>query len=109
MEPTTVIIVFCRWLQDNPDLFLPTAWRDLPQLDKNLAEIPNSELFFIAHTIGKWCGQHNLGEKLRVGTDRLEIDDPPDNTSDSFVIENYIPVLHQGISDLYNELIESSF
>lgn len=106
MEPTAIIIVFWRWLENTPQVFMPKSWQHLPDLAKNLAELPDEDLFFIAHTIGKWCARHNLGDRLREEGDRLEIDDPPENTSPAFVIANYVPEVRQKITECYDEFLD---
>jgi hypothetical protein len=65
MEPEKVIAIFLQWLHENPSIFTPTAWKRLPQLEEEIAESADDELFPIAFTISKWCGKNGLGEQLR--------------------------------------------
>ncbi len=48
-------------LQDSPAIFLPSAWQNLPQLDLNLPQLANNELFPAADTIVQWCANNWLG------------------------------------------------
>ena len=65
MEPEKVIAIFLKWLHENPSIFTPTAWKRLPQLEEEIAQSADDELFPIAFTISKWCGKNGLGEQLR--------------------------------------------
>ena len=48
MEPEKVIAIFLKWLHENPSIFTPTAWKRLPQLEEEIAESADDELFPIA-------------------------------------------------------------
>lgn len=106
MEPTKVIAEFLDWLQNYPEFFLPAAWQDLPQLDENLAEADDDELFPIAMTISKWCSQHNLGEKLRQNaSQRKNIDDLTAMDNTRFIeIEHITQTLRQSLLNRYEQL-----
>jgi hypothetical protein len=107
MEPAKIIAVFLKWLQDNPAMFLPNAWKNLPQLDLNLTDFTNDPLFSTALNITKWCAQNGLGEKLRqtVARGRMDIEDLPEfDTSDTGVIENIVPALRSSIQKAYETL-----
>ncbi len=109
MEPAKIIAVFLKWLQYNPAIFLPKAWKNLPQLDLNLADSADDELFPVAHTISKWCAQNALGEKLKEAAANYkspDIDAPPEfDITDTGVIENLVPVLRQSIQEAYEALL----
>ncbi|WP_017718561.1 hypothetical protein [Kamptonema formosum] len=107
MEPAITIAVFLKWLQDNPAIFLPNAWKNLPQLESNLTDFANDPLFSTAQSITKWCAQNGLGEKLRhtVARGRTDIEDLPEfDTSDTGVIENIVPTLRSSIQEAYETL-----
>ncbi|MBD2040255.1 hypothetical protein [Microcoleus sp. FACHB-672] len=105
MEPTKVIAEFQDWLQNHPEYFLPAAWQDLPQLDENLAEADDDELFPIAMTISKWCSRHNLGEKLRQKASQgKDIDDPQAMDNTFTEIENITQTLRQSVQTCYEQL-----
>ncbi len=105
MEPILMILVFMKWLQEKPAIFLPTSWQDLPNLKQDLAELNDDEIFPIAHTIGKWCSKHNLGEALSKDTDWMEVAEPlDDNSRFPDDIENPLELLCQLISQQYQVL-----
>ena len=109
MQPILMILVFMKWLQENPAIFLPTSWQHLPDLKEDLAELDNDELFPIAHTIGKWCAKHHLGEKLSQSTDWMEVAEPlDDNSKFPDDIENPIQLLRDLIDDRY-QTFQSKF
>lgn len=109
MQPILIILVFMKWLQENPAIFLPTSWQHLPDLKKDLADFDNDEFFPIAHTIGKWCAKHNLGEQLSKDTDWMEVAEPlDDNSKFPEHIENPIQLLRELIDDQYHRF-ESKF
>lgn len=104
MEPEKVIIVFFKWLRENPSLFMPTAWQDLPKLETEIAESADDELFPIAMTISKWCSKHGLGETLRDKV-RKDIDDAGEPTPTTMQpLTNITQVLRQSIEDRYKKL-----
>ena len=97
MEPTKVIAVFLNWLQDNPDVFQPKAWQNLPQLEENIADCDDDELFPIAHAISKWCAKHQLADKLKQDALCLDEEAP---------MKNHLQVLRQSIIERYNALLK---
>jgi hypothetical protein len=104
MEPDKVIAVFLQWLRENPSMFMPTAWQDLPQLKAEIAESADDELFPIAMTISKWCANHQLGEELRDCL-RKDFDDagaPTTSTIDP--LTNITQTLRTSIEDSYKKL-----
>lgn len=104
-----MILVFINWLQENPAIFLPNSWKHLPALKQDLVELDYDEYFPIAHTIGKWCAQHDLGERLSKDTDWMEVAEPlDDNSQFPDHIENPIALLHQLIDDRY-QTFQSKF
>lgn len=107
MEPILIILVFMKWLQENPAIFLPSSWKDLPQLKEELDRLDADEFFPIAHAIGKWCGKHHLGDKLSKDTDWMEVAEPlDDNSKFPEHIEDPIALLHQLIDDRYQTFPE---
>lgn len=105
MEPNKVIAEFLDWLQNHPEYFLPAAWQDLPQLDENLAESDDDELFPIAMTISKWCSKHNLGEVLRQkASQRTDIEDMPAMDNTFTESENITQTLHLRVQTRYEQL-----
>ena len=79
MEPEQIINTFLNWLNEKPSIFI-SAWRDLPELETQIAESADDELFPIAMTISKWCAKHELGKTLR---DAIEAQNFVDNVSDA--------------------------
>lgn len=100
MEPKRIIIVFIKWLQTNPDIFLPEAWQELPDLNENLAFCDDDELFPIAHTLSKWCAKHQLGEKLKQAALQVDVSESP--------AKNYLQLLQQNIQKRYHAFLTSS-
>ena len=72
MEPQQIIDTFLRWLNEEPSIFI-SAWSDLPELETQIAESADDELFPIAMTISKWCAKHQLGQTLRDAIDAQKI------------------------------------
>jgi hypothetical protein len=72
MEPQEIIDTFLRWLNQEPSIF-KSAWPDLPELETQIAESADDELFPIAMTISKWCAKHQLGQTLRDAIDAQKI------------------------------------
>ncbi|MEG4396789.1 hypothetical protein [Microcoleus sp. BROC3] len=106
MEPDKVITIFLKWLHENPSIFMPTAWKKLPQLEEEIAESADEELFPIAFTISKWCGKNGLGDALRDCL-RKEIDDAGEPTpSTTPPLTNITQTLRQSIEDSYKKLQE---
>jgi hypothetical protein len=104
MEPEKIIIVFFKWLHENPSIFMPTAWQDLPKLETEIAESADDELFPIAMTISKWCSKHGLGETLRDKV-RKDFDDAGEPTPTTMQpLTNITQVLRQSIEDRYKKL-----
>lgn len=99
MEPSKIIAVFIKWLQTSPDVFLPEAWQELPDLEENLEDCDDEELFPIAHTLSKWCAKHQLGERLKQAA--LHID-----AGDS-ISKNHLQLLQQSIQNRYNAFLTS--
>lgn len=99
MEPSKIIAVFIKWLQTNPDVFLPEAWQELPDLDENLADCDDEELFPIAHTLSKWCAKHQLGDKLKQAALQIDAGDSP--------ARNQLQLLQQSIQNRYNAFLKS--
>lgn len=97
-----MILVFMKWLEEKPAIFLPNSWQDLPRLKQELEELDYDKFFPIAHGIGKWCAKHDLGEQLSKETDWMEVAEPlEDNSQFPDSIENPIQLLHQLIEDRY--------
>lgn len=107
MEPDKVITIFLKWLHENPSIFTPTAWKRLPQLEEEIAESADDELFPIAFTISKWCGKNGLGEQLRDCL-RNNFDDVGDTTTTTPPLTNITQTLRTSIEDSYKNLQESA-
>ncbi len=105
MEPEQVIAMFLKWLHENPSIFTPTAWKRLPQLEEEIAQSADDELFPIAFTISKWCGKNGLGEKLRESLLRKDFDDAGEPTpSTTPPLTNITQTLRTSIEDNYKKL-----
>ena len=106
MEPEKVIAIFLKWLHENPSIFTPTAWKRLPQLEEEIAESADDELFPIAFTISKWCGKNGLGEQLRDCL-RKDFDDAGEPTpSTTPPLTNITQTLRTSIEDSYKKIQE---
>ncbi len=102
MEPEKIILIFLKWLAENPSIFLPTAWQDLPQLETKIAESADDELFPLAMTISKWCAYHGLGETLKQDAAKLkkEIEDAGEPTPTTMQpLTNITQTLRQSIEE----------
>ncbi|MGL5065839.1 MAG: hypothetical protein ACRC62_38210 [Microcoleus sp.] len=110
MEPDKIIYAFLQWLHENPSIFMPAAWQDLPKLQTEIAESADDELFPIAMTISKWCARHQLGEDLKNAAAKCkkEIDDAGEPTpSITLPLTNITQTLRTSIEDSYKKLQES--
>ncbi|MEG4808576.1 hypothetical protein QUA82_12745 [Microcoleus sp. F8-D3] len=97
------IATFLYWLKEEPSIFLPEAWRDLPNLEDEIANLADNESS-IAEAIKNWCIERDLGEQLRDCL-RQEIDDPGEPTSTTMQpLTNITQVLRQSIEDRYKKL-----
>lgn len=106
MQPETVIAIFLKWLHENPSIFMPTAWQDLPKLTSEIIASADDELFPIAMTISKWCAKHDLGQVLR-DTERKDIYDGGEPSLSTIApLTNITQVLRQTIEDTYKKLQE---
>ena len=104
MEPDKVITIFLKWLHENPSIFTPTAWKRLPQLEEEIAESADDELFPIAFTISKWCGKNGLGEQLRDCL-RKDFDDVGETTTTTTPpLTNITQTLRTSIEDSYKKI-----
>ena len=113
MEPDKIIYAFLQWLHENPSIFMPTAWQDLPKLKTEIAASADDELFPIAMTISKWCASHQLGEDLKLAAAKCkkEIDDPGEvipTTMDSLILTNITQTVRTSIEESYKKLQESA-
>ncbi|MEG4105030.1 hypothetical protein [Microcoleus sp. S13_C5] len=105
MEPDKVITIFLKWLHENPGIFTPTAWKNLPQLEEEIAESADDELFPIAFTISKWCGKNGLGEQLKESLLRKDFDDAGEPTpSTTRPLTNITQTLRTSIENSYKKL-----
>jgi hypothetical protein len=104
MEPEKVIAIFLKWLHENPSIFTPTAWKRLPQLEEEIAESADDELYPIAFTISKWCGKNGLGEQLRDCL-RQDFDDAGEPTPTTTPpLTNITQTLRTSIEDSYKKI-----
>ncbi len=111
MEPDKIIYAFLKWLDENPSIFMPTAWQDLPKLKAEIAESADDELFPIAMTISKWCAIHTLGEELKIAVAKCkkEIEDVGEiKTTTMQSLTNITQILRTSIEDSYKKLQESA-
>jgi hypothetical protein len=106
MEPEKVIAIFLKWLHEKLSIFTPTAWKRLPQLEEEIAESADDELFPIAFTISKWCGKNGLGEQLRdcLRKDFNDAGEPTPSTTPP--LTNITQTLRTSIEDSYKKLQE---
>ena len=111
MEPDKIIYAFLKWLHENPSIFMPASWQDLPKLQTEIAESADDELFPIAMTISKWCASHQLGEdlKLAAGKCKKEIEDAGEPTPTTMQpLTNITQTLRTSIEESYKKLQESA-
>jgi len=111
MEPDKIIYAFLQWLHENPSIFMPTAWQDLPKLQTEIAESADDELFPIAMTISKWCAFHQLGDELKIAVAKCkkEIDDPGEPTPTTMrPLTNITQTLRTSIQESYKKLQKSA-
>ncbi|MBD1829941.1 hypothetical protein NDI47_11720 [Microcoleus vaginatus GB1-A2] len=111
MEPDKIIYAFLKWLHENPSIFMPAAWQDLPKLQTEIAESADDELFPIAMTISKWCARHQLGEDLKLAAAKCkkEIDDAGEPTPTTMQpLTNITQTLRTSIEESYKKLQESA-
>lgn len=109
VEPDKIIYAFLQWMHENPSIFMPAAWQDLPKLQTEIAESADDELFPIAMTISKWCARHQLGEDLKNAATKCkkEIDDLGDTTPIPIPpLTNITQTLRTSIEDSYKKLQE---
>jgi hypothetical protein len=107
VEPDKIIYAFLQWLHENPSIFMPAAWQDLPKLQTEIAESADDELFPIAMTISKWCARHQLGEELKTAIKQREIDDAGEPTPSPILpLTNITQTLRTSIEESYKKLQE---
>ncbi|WP_373534297.1 hypothetical protein [Microcoleus sp.] len=107
MEIDQDIATFIYWLNEVSSIFLPEAWRDLPNLEDEIAKLADNESS-IAETIKDWCIEHDLGEQLRDGL-RKEIEDPGEPTPTTMQpLTNITQTLRTSIEESYKKLQESA-
>ena len=99
------IATFLYWLKEEPSIFLPEAWRDLPNLEDEIANLPGNE-YSIAEAIKNWCIERDLGEQLRDCL-RKDFDDAGAPTpSTTPPLTNITQTLRKSIEDSYKKLQE---
>jgi len=99
------IATFLYWLKEEPSIFLPEAWRDLPNLEDEIANLADNESS-IAETIKNWCIERDLGEQLRDCL-RKDFDDAGEPTpSTTPPLTNITQTLRTSIEDSYKKLQE---
>jgi hypothetical protein len=99
------IATFLYWLKEEPSLFLPEAWRDLPNLEDEIANLADNESS-IAEAIKNWCIERDLGEQLRDCL-RKDFDDAGEPTpSTTPPLTNITQTLRTSIEDSYKKLHE---
>ncbi|MEG4859437.1 hypothetical protein QUB75_19450 [Microcoleus sp. K1-B6] len=101
------IATFLYWLKEEPSIFLPEAWRDLPNLEDEIANLADNESL-IAEAIKNWCIERDLGEQLRDCL-RKDFDDTGEPTpSTTPPLTNITQTLRTSIEDSYKKLQESA-
>lgn len=102
-EDISTIKDFTKLLAEKLSLFPPEARKNLPQLDKTLAALPDSEASLVADAILDWCEKYPQIQKelnkvrADIGDDEEDIDEN-DPTWQALIIEN-ITLLRQKIQD----------
>ncbi len=98
---------FIYLLNEQPKIFQPTAWQDLPKLNTDILKLADNESS-IAQTIKDWCIEHDLGKILRDCV-RKEIDDPGEPTPTTMQpLTNITQTLRTSIEESYKKLQESA-
>ncbi len=101
------IASFIYLLNEEPEIFQPTAWQYLPKLNTDIIKLADNESS-IAETIKDWCIEHDLGKILRDCT-RKEIDDPGEPTPTTMEsLTNITQTLRTSIEESYKKLQESA-
>jgi hypothetical protein len=99
---------FIWLLNEQPQVFLPTSWRDLPNLAEEIAKLANDETA-IAQTIKDWCVERGLGETLRDAFTRQDIEDAGEPTPNPILpATNITQILRQEIEAGYQKLQASN-
>ena len=106
MELHEDIASFIYLLNTEPNTFLPTAWRDLPSLEAEIAKLADDESS-IAETIKNWCIERELGEELRDNLSRARKDfgdagEPTPTTQQ--MLTNTTQTLRQAIEEACQKL-----
>ncbi|WP_373537761.1 hypothetical protein [Microcoleus sp.] len=97
------IATFLYWLKEESTIFLPEAWRDLPNLEDEIATLADRESS-IAEAIKDWCMEHDLGEELRDFL-RKEIEDVGEPTPTTMQpLTNITQTLRTSIEESYKKL-----
>ena len=101
------IVSFIYLLKEQPNIFQPTAWQDLPKLNTDILNLADNESS-IAETIKDWCIEHELGKILRDCT-RKDFDDVGEITPTTMQpLTNITQTLRTSIEDSYKKLQESA-
>ena len=101
------IASFIYLLNEEPEIFQPTAWQDLPKLNTDILKLADNESS-IAETIKDWCIEHDLGKILRDCT-RKEIEDVGEiKTTTMKPFTNITQTLRTSIEESYKKLQESA-
>ena len=99
------IVSFIYLLKEQPNIFQPTAWQDLPKLNTDILNLADNESS-IAETIKDWCIEHELGKILRDCT-RKDFDDVGEITPTTMQpLTNITQTLRTSIEDSYKKLQE---
>ncbi|MEG3841109.1 hypothetical protein [Microcoleus sp. herbarium14] len=97
------IASFIYLLKEQPKIFQPTAWQDLPKLNTDILKLADNESS-IAETIKNWCIEHELGKILRDCT-RKEIEDAGEPTPTTIdPLTNITQTLRTSIEDSYKKI-----
>lgn len=104
MKPKQDIASFIYLLNEEPEIFLPTSWHDLPKLQEEIAKLADNEPAII-QTIKDWCVDRGLGENLRDCVLRKDFDDAGEPTpSTTQPLTNITQTLRQEIEEAYQKL-----
>lgn len=94
---------FIYLLNEQPEIFQPIAWQDLPKLSTDILKLADNESS-IAKTIKNWCIEHELGKTLRdsLRKDFEDVGEPTPSTMQP--LTNITQTLRKSIEDSYKKL-----
>ena len=99
------IASFIYLLNEQPEIFQPIAWQDLPKLSTDILKLADNESS-IDETIKNWCIEHELGKILRDSL-RKDFDDAGEPSPSTMQpLTNITQTLRKSIEDSYKKLQE---